>query len=100
MAGILPKIPIGARGVHHFVSTTVDTTAIPVFAGLYTSGLGVWLGVDKDTTGNVLIGDSVSQPIAIAPGGDIWIPTSNPSKIYMKASAGTPLYYLIVVTLS
>ncbi len=99
MAGILPKIPIGERGRLRFASSTIDTNAAPVFGGLYTSGLGVWIGVDKDTTGNVLVGDSVSQPIALAPGADMWFPASNPASIYIKSSAGTPLYYMIVVTL-
>lgn len=97
MSGILPKIPLGDHRCRNvFASSTIDTTAVPVFAGLFTSGYGVWIGVDKDTTGNVLVGDSASQPIAIAPGGDIYIPTMNPASIYIKASAGTPLYYIIV----
>ena len=45
---------------------------------------------DPDNTTDVLVGNSTSQVIQIAPAQSLTIPTNNLATVYVKAISGTP----------
>lgn len=86
-------LPPKLFGLRTYASTAVTTTAAALSAA--TSGEGIWIANDPASGINIAIGDSASQPIILAPGGGIFIPTRNPSSVFVKSASGTPTVYSI-----